>query len=157
MKTIKFNIFLFAIIGILIGCNSSNNKENQVNVSEKEIKFDDSVTEIINTSDNNLSKRVKYKNALCEYNSELDTILLFKPWVGNPNQPSADFEISSKSFYKVDFEGIGEVSYSLIGNQLKLIDGEYIDKGEITKLNNDTLQIKWQATEMIIDYVVWKN
>jgi hypothetical protein len=37
-KTIKF--FLFAIIGILISCNSSNNKKNQVNVSEKEIKID---------------------------------------------------------------------------------------------------------------------
>ena len=51
----------------------------------------------------------------------------------------------------------GEIGYSLIGNQLKLIDGEYIDLGEITKLNNDTLQIKWKATELVIDYVVWKN
>ena len=157
MKTIKFNVLLFAIIGILIGCNSSNNKENQVNVSEKEIKIDDSVEEIIKSSDNNFSKKIKFKNALCEYNSELDTIFLFKAWVGDPNGPSADFEISSKSFYKVDFDGIGEIGYSLIGNQLKLIDGEYIDLGEITKLKNDTLQIKWKATELVIDYVVWKN
>lgn len=156
MKTIKFNILLLAII-LFSGCNLSNNKENQVNVSEMEIKIDDSVKENIKSSVTNLSKKFKFKNPLCEYNSELDTILLFKAWVGDPNGPSADFEISSKSFYKVDFDGIGEIGYSLIGNQLKLIDGEYFDLGEITKLNNDTLQIKWKATELVIDYVVWKN
>lgn len=157
MKTIKLNIFLFAIIGILLGCNSKNKQEKSKDTTEKEIKFEDTVKEIVKSQDYNLTNRIKFKNVLCEYNSEIDTILLFKPWVADPNGPSADFEISSKSFYKVDFDGIGEISYSLIGNQLKLNDGKYIDEGEITKLNNDTLQIKWKATEMIIDYVVWKN
>jgi len=61
MKTIKFNVFLFGIIGILIGCNSKD--------INQEILKKDSVSEIVKKSDS--SKKYQLKNCNCEENPEL--------------------------------------------------------------------------------------
>ena len=70
MKTIKFNIFLFAIIGILIGCNSKENQEN--------IKYN-SVNEMVKKSHS--EKNLQLENCNCEENPELSDYISCKETV----------------------------------------------------------------------------
>lgn len=60
MKTIKFNILLFAII-LLSGCNSKNNNQK---ISKK-----DSIIDLVKKSD--LTKKYQLANCNCEENPEL--------------------------------------------------------------------------------------
>lgn len=65
IKTIKLSIFLFAILGILIGCNSKN---TIIAVSQK-----DSVESIVSKSE--LPKTYRHENCNCEENPELKDII----------------------------------------------------------------------------------
>lgn len=65
IKTIQLNIFLFAILGILIGCNSKN---TIIEVSQK-----DSVESIVSKPE--LPKTYLFENCNCEENPELKDII----------------------------------------------------------------------------------
>jgi hypothetical protein len=45
---------------------------------KRKLKLIDSVKENIKSSHTNLSKKIKFKNALCKYNSELDKFFYLK-------------------------------------------------------------------------------
>lgn len=68
MKTIKFNVFLFVIIGILIGCNSKSETKETSSVSEKDIY------EIVNDVCQNLDKTTKEEGQTYFYLLDNDSI-----------------------------------------------------------------------------------
>jgi len=86
----------------------------------------------------------------------LDTALLLNTWTANPDGPHADFVISKKSFYIVDYEGDGNMPYILNGYNLKIYYNDFVQHGEITAVTRDTLKIRWQDADEAV-YVLWKD
>lgn len=88
--------------------------------------------------------------------TNLDTALLFQIWVSDTSAPHADFVFSNISFYVVDYDGNGDMPYKLIGNKLTIYYNDFIQKGEIISVDEDTLKIKWQDFEETTSYVRWR-
>ena len=87
--------------------------------------------------------------------TNLDTVALFGIWTSDPNGPHADFELTSKSFYVVDYDGDGEMPYELIDNKLKIYYNDFIQEGKIISVSKDTLKIQWKDIDNINNYVKW--
>jgi hypothetical protein len=90
-------------------------------------------------------------------NSAIDTSLLFAIWTSDPNGPHADFVFSSKSFFVVDYDGDGDMPYTLLDKKLKVYYNDFIQEGEIISVSKDTLKIKWKGYDYINNYVRWKG
>jgi len=101
------------------------------------------------------NKPVKGKTPIVKTN--LNTTLLFATWTIDPDGPHADFVLSRKSFYVVDYDGNGDMAYELKGKHLKVFYPDNIQQGDILALSKDTLTIKWQGAAEISDYVRWIN
>lgn len=90
-------------------------------------------------------------------NLEIDTSKFFGIWVQYPNSSHADFWITDKSFYIVDYDGNGVMPYVLDGNKITIYYNDFIQKGEIISAETDTLRIKWEDFEEPTEYLEWKN
>ena len=86
----------------------------------------------------------------------LDTALLFNTWTVDTDGPHADFVMSKKSFYIVDYDGDADIPYVLNGNNLKIYYIDFIQQGEITAVTKDTLKIVWQDADETV-YIPWKR
>ena len=170
LKQEQINLLIIGIITIIIvSCNSRTQKTNEK-------------LALSNTSDsvshgyNELANPEKRKSfTISDYNADnseienidrpskstiatkLDTTLLFGIWTSDPNGPHADFDLTSKSFYVVDYDGNGDMPYELIDNKLKIYYNDFIQEGKIISTGKDTLKIKWNDFEDINQYVRWKQ
>ena len=88
-------------------------------------------------------------------NTKLDTSLLFGVWTTDPNGPHADFELTRKSFFVVDYDGNGDMPYELTDDKLKIYYNDFIQKGKVLSVGKDTLKIKWKDFDNINEYVRW--
>jgi len=88
-------------------------------------------------------------------NTTLDTGLLYNIWTTDPDGPTADFEISAKSFYVADYDGDGDMPYTLKGNKLTVYYNDFTATGEIAFLSKDTLKIKWDNIDAETTYVLF--
>jgi hypothetical protein len=89
--------------------------------------------------------------------SKIDTLLLFRIWTLDPNGPHADFHISKKDFYAVDYDGNGSMPYILRKDSLTIFYNDFIQKGRILKVTKDKLTIKWNEANRPTEYVEWRN
>lgn len=90
-------------------------------------------------------------------NTKLDTALLFGIWTSNPDGPHADFSLTGRSFYVVDYDGNGSMPYELTDNRLKIYYNDFILEGTIFSVGKDTLQIMWKTFDKTNNYVRWKQ
>jgi hypothetical protein len=88
-------------------------------------------------------------------NTTLDSRLFYNIWATDPDGPTADFEISAKSFYIADYDGDGDMPYTLNGNKLTVYYNDFIREGTVTYLTKDTLKIKWAKIDAETTYVLF--
>lgn len=90
-------------------------------------------------------------------NPTFDTALLFKIWTSDPDGPHADFWFNRTEFYVVDYDGNGAMPYLIDQNSLTIFYNDFIQKGIIVSVGNDTLKIHWNESEKPTEYVEWNN
>lgn len=94
---------------------------------------------------------------LSKINTKLDTASLFGIWTIDPNGPHADFVLSKKSYYIVDFDGDADFPYELKDNILKVHLKENTMEGEVVSLAKDCLKVVWRPGTDTTKYTRWKN
>jgi len=87
--------------------------------------------------------------------TNLDTTLLFGIWTSDPEGPHADFQLTSKSFYVVDYDGDGDMPYELTDRKIKIYYNDFIQEGKVISVDKDTLKIMWKDFDYINNYVRW--
>ncbi len=90
-------------------------------------------------------------------NLTIDTTKAFGIWTLDPNGPHADFWLTAKSFYVVDYDGDGDRPYILDKNEITIFHNDFVQKGIITSTENNTLKIKWSDIGKEIKYVKFEN
>ncbi|RKR08777.1 hypothetical protein C8C83_0365 [Flavobacterium sp. 90] len=88
--------------------------------------------------------------------SKFDLKLLFGIWTNDPNGPHADFELTKKSYYIVDYDGDGDMPYVINQDTIKVYYNDYTSVGIIKNATKDTLKIDWDENG-ITNYTRWKN
>lgn len=88
--------------------------------------------------------------------SKFDLKLLFGIWTYDPEGPHADFQLTKKSFYVVDYDGDGDMPYIINQDTIKVYYNDYISVGMIKNATKDTLKIDWNENG-ITNYVKWKG
>lgn len=88
--------------------------------------------------------------------SKFDLELLFGIWTYDPEGPHADFELTKKSFYVVDYDGNGDMPYIINEDTIKVYYNDYTSVGVIKNATKDTLKINWDENG-ITNYTKWKN
>lgn len=159
------------VTGLLIvygtACSSQNNPK--IDKSEKPI-----VTDTINHGYNELANPDNRKSfTISDFNTDneeiknidrpsvstvstiLDTAILFGIWTNDPDGPHADFWLTNKSFFVVDYDGDGDMPYELTENKLKIYYNDFIQEGKIISVDKDTLKIMWKDFDNISNYVRW--
>jgi len=82
--------------------------------------------------------------------------LLYGIWTLDNNGPHADFELTKKSFYVVDYDGDGNMPYKISNDTLTVNYPDYNNTGIIRKVAKDTLIINWN-NGIDITYFKWKG
>lgn len=140
---------------ILVSCNKTESrKEKHVENSilpKKENTIVESVSE--KSTDIENSKHPKQSKII---NSKFDLNLLFGIWASDPDGPHADFELTKKSFYVVDYDGDGAMPYILNHDTIKVYYEDYVRVGIIKSVTKDTLKIDWDKNG-IVNCVKWKQ
>ena len=90
-------------------------------------------------------------------NPTVDTSQLFRIWTLDPDGPHADFWIKKEHFYIVDYDGDGKMPYLLNKDSLTIYYNDFIQKGRILKVTNDSLTIKWDDGDDLTNYIEWRN
>ena len=90
-------------------------------------------------------------------NLAIDTTKAFGIWTQDPNGPHADFWLTAKSFYVVDYDGNGAMPYILDKNEITIFYNDFVQKGVITSTENETLNIKWSDIDEETVYVKFEN
>ncbi len=163
-----FNLLLGSLL--LTGLIACHDKSSKVNGNSEKLAVMDSVNHGYNelaNSDNRKSFAVsdfntdnqEIKNidrpSVSAINTKLDTALLFGIWTSDPNGPHADFDLTRKSFFVVDYDGNGDMPYELINNRLKIYYNDLILEGDIMSIDKDTLKIKWKGFDKVNSFVRW--
>jgi hypothetical protein len=73
-------------------------------------------------------------------NPIIDTTYLSKIWTLDPNGPQADFWFKRTEYYVVDYYGNGAMPYKLDRDSLTIAHTDFIRKGRIVSVGNDTLK-----------------
>jgi len=81
---------------------------------------------------------------------------LYGIWTLDNNGPHADFELTKKSFYVVDYDGDGNMPYTLKHDTLTVMYADYKSIGIIKKVVKDTMVINWDNTSDVV-YITWKG
>ncbi|MDV6168928.1 hypothetical protein R1T16_10860 [Flavobacterium sp. DG1-102-2] len=86
----------------------------------------------------------------------LNTELLFNTCVSDPSGPHADFVLSKKSFYVVDYDGNGDMPYVINGDSLTVYYETETREAKIISLTENNLILQWSGVEESTNYVIWK-
>jgi hypothetical protein len=87
--------------------------------------------------------------------TDLDTTFLFQIWASDLEGPHADFQISAKYFFVVDYDGDGDMPYELVGRKLKVYYNDFVQEGEILALSPNELRIRWKGMDLHNVYRSW--
>jgi hypothetical protein len=155
MKLLTFLISALSIV-VLLSCNTKNEPVTDPGYDKLANPEKGRTLTISDHNTDNPEKSIKCpkKNSI---ETKLDTTLLFRTWVGDPNGPHADFDFSSKSFYIADYDGDGDRPYTLKGNKLSIQYEDYVEEAEILSVSKDTLKIIWKGVDVPISYTIWKG
>ncbi len=152
----KHLLFICFLIAISCKRNESVN-ETKINNSTLE-KNESNITETIskeNTDIENIQNIDRPKQSQI-IKSKFDTELLFGIWTYDPEGPHADFQLSKKSFYVVDYDGNGDMPYIINQDTIKVYYENYVSVGIVKNVTKDTLKIDWDKNGTT-NYVKWKN
>lgn len=108
-------------------------------------------------TDNVEIKNIELPKKTIIRNLAIDTTKAFGIWTQDPEAPHADFWLTAKSFYVVDYDGDGEMPYILDKNEITIFRNDLVQKGVITLVKNDVLKIKWSDIEQETKYVKFEN
>ena len=146
----KLNYFLITSL-ILINFSCNDGKKNDVLNSKAppELKAD-------SIKSKNEIENIERPEKTIIRNLAVDTTKVFGIWTQDSNGPHADFWLTKKSFYVVNYDGDGAMPYVLEKNEITLFYDDYIQKGLITSAENDTLKIKWSDHKNETKYVKFK-
>jgi hypothetical protein len=128
---------------IIISCQKGENR-NKSNVVEKV------------SAKNINNEKVERPNQSKIVNPKFDLNLLFGIWTYDPKGPHADFELTRKSFYVVDYDGNGDMPYIINQDTIKVYYEDYESVGIIRSVTKDTLKIDWDKNG-IVNCVKWKG
>lgn len=154
---------ILLLIFIFASCNNQNNsstlpKSKQVkDTGNQANSMDKNSTSIVENKTEHRTTENNKKPGLPVINTTIDTTLLFGIWTMDPDGPHADFHLTGKSFYVVDYDGDGDMHYELKGNQLKIYYPDFVQDGKIYSVDEDTLKIHWNNSDITSSYVHWKN
>lgn len=84
-----------------------------------------------------------------------DTALLWQIWSLDNEGPHADFWWKEAYFRIVDYDGNGSMPYLLKQDSLTVYYNDFIKKGIVKKVSQDSLQIQWHGQERPTNYVKW--
>lgn len=145
--------FLISMLLIITLTSCNTKQEPVINKSNDSKEFTTSKKIKTNpvTSNNTITSQ---KNII---ETKLDTTLLFRTWVSDPEGPHADFVFSRKSFYIVDYDGDGDRPYALKNNKLSIQYEDYVEEAEILYVSKDTLKIFWKGVDVPTNYTIWKG
>jgi len=132
--------------------DTSNNYNELANIQNRKIQ-----TISAYNSDNEKIENIKRPEYSIFKNLEIDTSKLFGIWIQDPNGPHADFWITAKSFYVVDYDGDGNMPYILDKNEISIFYNDFIQKGVIISSEIDTLKIRWENITSESKYVKFDN
>ena len=164
-------ILILALISVSISCKNEK-KNNILNLETgTELKSDsvETYNELANTekrktleiseynTENSETENIKRSEKTIIRNLEIDTTKAFGIWTQDPNGPHADFWLTKKSFYVVDYDGDGAMPYILDKNKITVFYNDFIQKGTITSTENDILKIKWSDMDKETEYVKFEN
>lgn len=153
----KKKLFIICLI-ILVSCKKTERtKEKIVETSilpKKEHRVVDRVSEK-NTDIESLENINRPKQSKI-IKSKFDLRLLFGIWTYDPDGPHADFELTKKSFYVVDYNGDGDMPYVLNQDTIKVYYNDYVGIGIIKSVTKDTLKIDWDKNG-VVNCVKWKQ
>lgn len=113
------------------------------------------VVEKVSEKNTNIEKVERPKQSKI-VNPKFDLNLLFGIWTYDPNGPHADFELTKKSFYVVDYDGNGDMPYIINHDTIKVYYKDYEIVGLIRSVTKDTLKIDWDKNG-IVNCVKWKG
>lgn len=152
----KYLLFICFLIAISCKRNESVNENNFDNSTLK--KKESKIVETISKEDIDIGNiqnidRPKQSKII---KSKFDTKLLFGIWTYDPEGPNADFELSKKSFYVVDYDGTGDMPYIIKHDSIKVYYNDYVSVGIVKNVTKDTLKIDWDKNGTT-NYVKWKN
>jgi hypothetical protein len=135
------NIIVFGSLNH--GYNELANPSNRKSFSISDFNTDNSK---IKNIDRPISSTIK---------TNLDTTLLFGIWTSDPAGPHADFHLTNKSFYVVDYDGDGDMPYELTDRKIRIYYNDFIQEGKVISIDKDTLKIMWKDFDYINNYVRW--
>lgn len=157
---------------ILFSCKNTKESDSLNSKAETELKTDsisNAYNELANTqnrkthtiseynTDNPEVENIKRPEKTIIRNLEIDTSNVFGIWTQDPNGPHADFWLTAKSFYVVDYDGNGDMPYILDKNEITIFYNDFIQKGIISSAEKDTLKIKWNDIDVETEYVRFEN
>lgn len=158
----KFKFALFVILLFLTIHSSCNNKKNQI-VGKKADSLNNARENVTDAeklkSSTSVDEQKNQKNnpILSKINTKLDTALVFGIWTIDPNGPHAEFVLSKKSYYIVDYDGDADIPYELKDNILKIHFKENTMEGEVVYVGKDNLKIIWSNNADTTKYKRWKK
>lgn len=141
----KKHLFIFCIL-IIISCKKLE--------SGKEAEIVQAVTEKNTEIKKEQKTESQKQNKII--NPKFDLELLFGIWTYDSQGPHADFELTKKSFYVVDYDGDGDMPYIINQDTLKVFYKDYVSVGIIKDVTKDTLKIDWDNNG-IVNCVKWKE
>ncbi|PKH69103.1 hypothetical protein CXF59_02250 [Flavobacterium sp. ALD4] len=116
----------------------------------KQTKFIQTVTEKNARLNNEHPKQTKI------INPKFNLKLLYGIWTYDLEGPHADFELTKKSFYVVDYDGNGDMPYIINQDTITVYYPDYVSVGIIKSVTKDTLKIDWDKNG-IVNCVKWKQ
>ena len=152
----KYLLFIFVLLVVSCTKKESTKKENIEN--SKIPKTENRIVETVSEKNTDIKSvqnidRPKQSKII---KSKFDLNLLFGIWTYDPEGPHADFQLTKKSFYVVDYDGDGDMPYLINQDTIKVYYNDYISVGIIKNATKDTLKIDWDENG-ITNYVKWKE
>ena len=153
----KKSLLIFYVF-FAISCNRNGNVE-EIKIKNSTFKKKENI--IIDTISETKSDRENIQNIYISNKSKIvkskfDLELLFGIWTYDPEGPHADFELTRKSFFVVDYDGNGHMPYIINQDTIKVFYSDYISVGIIKNATKDTLKIDWDENGTT-NYVKWKG
>ncbi|MGH2666462.1 hypothetical protein [Flavobacterium sp.] len=149
---------LFICLMLVVSCKKTENT-NEINSENKTVlnsenKTIETVSETNTALENEQNtERPKQSRVI---KSKFDLKLLYRIWTSDPEGPHADFDLSKKSFYVVDYDGNADMPYIINEDTIKVFYNDFVSVGIIKNVTKDSLKIDWDNNGLS-NYVEWKN
>jgi hypothetical protein len=149
----KFHIFILSGIFLIAIASCSKKTESVPEGTQQQVEATTPAADTVTESPTPKTERPK--KSVVE--TSLNTKVLFNTWVSDPEGPHADFVLSPKSFYVVDYDGDGDMPYILNSNKLTIYYEDVVQEADILSVSETKLVMKWRDIEEPVTYVVWKG